>query len=127
MQTVLIDTDVAIDFLRGNESTKSWIAPLWQQSAAFISILTVYELLSGVKPKEQKATEHFISACRVEPVTVAVATLAASEYQQYRQEGITLTSIDCLIAATAKINKHQLATRNIKHYPDKKILYKPAT
>jgi len=34
----------------------------------------------------------------------------------------TLTSLDCLVNATAIINKHKIATRNKEHYPNKEIL-----
>ncbi len=74
MQTVLIDTDVAIDFLRGEPYARDLLLPLWNLSRAYMSVLTIYELFA-----------------------------------------------DCLIASTALLQGHKIATRNIRHHPDKKL------
>ncbi|OGT43466.1 MAG: hypothetical protein A3F42_08165 [Gammaproteobacteria bacterium RIFCSPHIGHO2_12_FULL_37_34] len=122
METVLIDTDIAIDFLRGLLETKNLILPLWENNIAFLSILSVYELYAGMHPKEQEITNHFIHACKIETLSLEITRHGAEIYQHYRKQGLTLTSIDCLIWATAKVKKHKIATRNFKHYPDKNIL-----
>jgi len=44
IQTVLVDTDVAIDFLRGREYAKRFLIPLWKENLAYMGILSVYEL-----------------------------------------------------------------------------------
>lgn len=124
MQTVLIDTDIAIDFLRGVTAAKDLIIPLWEKNIAFLSLLSVYELYAGMLTKEQTITDHFIRACRIEPLTMEITQNAANSYQEYRKRGISLTSIDCLIWATAIMNKHKIATRNLKHYPDKNIIFR---
>ncbi len=69
MQTVLIDTDIAIDYLRGREYARDLLFSLWERSG-----------------------------------------------------GITLTSLDCMINATASIKNHKIATNNTDHYPNKDIL-----
>jgi len=124
MKTVLIDTDIAIDFLRGLNQAKSLITPLWEQNAAFLSLLSVYELYAGMQEKEKTATDNFIRACQIEPLTFEISQKAGELYRFYRKEGLTLTAIDCLIFATAKTQQHLIATRNLRHYPDKKLLYK---
>jgi predicted nucleic acid-binding protein len=118
MQTVLIDTDVAIDYLRGRREAAVIIAPLWEENRAYLSILSVYELYAGMKEKEKNDTETFINACNVEPVTRAVAKTAGELYRKSRAKGMTLSSIDCLIAGTAALGGHRIATRNKDHYPD---------
>ena len=62
MQTVLIDTDIAIDYLRGHKEAIELIAPLWEENRAFLSILSVYELYAGMREKEKDDTEVFIRA-----------------------------------------------------------------
>jgi predicted nucleic acid-binding protein len=44
-------------------------------------------------------------------------------YRKYRAKGVTLTSLDCLIAATASVKGYKVATRNLKHYPEKELLF----
>jgi predicted nucleic acid-binding protein len=118
MQTVLIDTDIAIDYLRGHKEAIELIAPLWEENRAYLSILSVYELYAGMREKEKDDTEVFIKACNIEPVTMKVARTAGELYRKSRATGMTLTSIDCLIAATAVVGRHKIATRNKDHYPD---------
>ncbi len=115
MQTVLLDTDYVIDFLRGKSSI---IIPLLENSIAFLSILSVYELYAGMRPDEELATSNFIQACHIEHVTTDIAKKAGVYRFQNRQRGVTLSIVDCIIAETARANNHQIATHNKKHYPD---------
>lgn len=123
MPAVLIDTDVAIDFLRGLPYALPLLTGLWTSGHAIISVLTVYELTAGMRDVEKASTHNFIDACVVEQVTVEIATNAGELYRKYRAKGITLTSLDCLIAATALVKGYKVATRNVKHYPEKGILF----
>ena len=122
MQTVLIDTDVAIDFLRGEPYAQDLLLPLWEVSRAYLSVLTIYELYAGMKEKERESTDDFIGACLIEPVSQQIAAKGGEWSALYREKGITLTAIDCLIASTALLQGHKIATRNVRHYPDKKLL-----
>ena len=122
MQTVLIDTDVAIDFLRGEPYARDLLLPLWDLSRAYMSVLTIYELYAGMKEKERESTNDFIGACLIEPVTQEIAAKGGEWRTSYREKGITLTAVDCLIASTALLQGHKIATRNVRHYPDKKLL-----
>ncbi len=124
MQAVMIDTDIAIDYLRGMSYAKDLILPLWKTNTAYLSILTVYELHAGMREDEKDDTENFIGACTVEPITIEIAKKGGEIYRHYRRQGITLTSNDCLINATAVVKGHKIATKNKAHYPDKKMLWK---
>lgn len=124
MPTVLIDTDVAIDYLRGIEYAKTLLVPLWEGEGVFLSILSVYELFAGMHPKEAEVTQDFIQACHSEEIDLAVTQKAAEYYQFYRRKGVTLTTVDCLVYATAKLKGHHIATRNIRHYPEHGVLIK---
>ena len=114
MQTVLLDTDYVIDFLRGRSAV---IIPLLKEGVAFLSILSVYELYAGMRSEEKQATDDFIQACQIEPVTLDTAKYAGAARFKYRQNGVTLSIVDCIIAETARLNHHQVATGNKKHYP----------
>jgi len=122
MPTVLIDTDVAIDFLRGEAYAQDLLLPLWELSRAYLSVLTIYELYAGMKEKERQATDDFIGACLIEPASQGIAAKGGEWRAFDRGKGITLTAVDCLIAATAFLQGHKIATRNFRHYPDKKLL-----
>ena len=122
MQTVLVDTDIAIDYLRGLEFARNLLLKLWKHNSAYLSILSVYELYAGMRDDEEGDTENFINACVIENVTLAITKKAGDAYRLNRKKGITLTSIDCLVYATALVKGHRIVTRNNDHYPDKRIL-----
>ena len=124
MHPVIIDTDIAIDYLRGIPYARDLIDKLWDANIAYLSVLSVYELCAGMKEKEKEVTDNFIKACKIELLTHEIAVKGGELYKLYRSKGFTFTSIDCLIAATAILNGYKIATRNIDHYPDKKILLK---
>jgi len=66
---------------------------------------------------------YIIDACTVEPVIPEIACKGGELYRNYRAKGVTLTSLDCLIAATALVKGYKVATRNVKHYPEKGLLF----
>ncbi len=122
MPTVLIDTDVAIDYLRGDPAVQPVVNRLWREGRAALSVLSVFELTAGMRESENTATMNFIAACRVLEVTPEIAVKGGALYRKYRAKGITLASLDCLITATALVSGCKVSTRNVKHYPEKGIL-----
>jgi predicted nucleic acid-binding protein len=122
MPGVLIDTDIAIDFLRGEQYAQPFLSGLWVNGQAALSVLSIYELTAGMRDSEKITTRNFIEACSIEQITTEIALKGGELYRRYRAKGITLTSVDCLIAATAQVRGYKVATRNVKHYPEKGIL-----
>ncbi|HEY6874340.1 MAG TPA: type II toxin-antitoxin system VapC family toxin [Geobacteraceae bacterium] len=123
MPGVLIDTDVAIDFLRGETYAQPLLAGLWREGRAVLSVVTLYELTAGMKESEKVQTHDFIDACTVEQISQDIAFKGGELYRKYRGKGVTLTALDCLIAATAQVKGYKVATRNVRHYPEKGILF----
>ena len=66
MQTVLIDTDIAIDYLRGPKEAAAIMGSLWKNNTAYLSILSVYELYAGMKPAEKDETKEKQKVRRLE-------------------------------------------------------------
>ncbi len=88
MPAVLIDTDVAIDFLRGEAYAQPLISGLWREGRAVLSVLTVYELIAGMREKERGPTLDFIGACNIEEVSTNIAIKAGDLYREYRSKGL---------------------------------------
>ncbi len=122
MSGVLIDTDIAIDYLRGEQAVRPLVDRLWQQGEAYLSVLSVFELTAGMREREQSATMNFVAACSVVEATSDIAAKGGGLYRHYRSKGITLTPLDCLIAATALARGLKVATRNVRHYPEQGLV-----
>ena len=73
---VIIDTDIAIDFLRGDKTVENILSKLWEDNATCISIL-------------------------VKDVSLKIAEYGGGLFKKYRKARIILTTVDCLIMATA--------------------------
>ena len=111
----LVDTDVLVDFFRGDGSAVAFINA--NSSRIILSSIVVAELYAGVKgEKEFTALENFISLFRVIPVTSAIARTGGLYKRDYgKSHGIGLA--DAILAATCEAENAELKTLNIKHYP----------
>lgn len=113
----LIDTDILIDHFHKNEAAEAFLRALSAtDDQPAISVITVTELLGGMREGEEARTEQLLSLFVVLPVNEAVGRQAAAYLRQFRRShGIDLG--DALIAATARLHGAELFTRNVKHYP----------
>jgi predicted nucleic acid-binding protein len=82
MPGVLIDTDVCIDFLRGEAYAKPLLAGMLQNGSAVISVLTLYELLAGMRDREKQPTTNFTDACLIEQVSPEIAVKGGELYRK---------------------------------------------
>lgn len=119
----IIDTDICIDFLKGQSFAVELFKDVLDNEDYFISILTHYELLKGAYNKKQEsAVKRFIDLVDTIGITENIIKTGAELYKKYRKKGITLSDIDCLIMATAKEHNLKIVTRNVKHYPQRELL-----
>lgn len=113
--SLLIDTDVLIDYLRGLEEAVDWLEN--QAGPLYVSAIVVAELFAGVREGEEKdRLGAFIRAFEILPVDGSVAELGGLLRRDYRKSHNTGLA-DALIAATAKRHNTPLVTLNTKHYP----------
>ncbi len=121
---VIVDTDCIIDFFNNYPETASIVERLIKAKLIHISILSIYELYCGAKTKHQHFDiEKISSVSKIEYIDEKIAKEGAFLYQTYRKNGFTLSTVDCLIMATAKVNNLTILTRNLKHYPEKELIY----
>lgn len=119
----IIDTDVCIDFLKGQNFAIELFSNLLLNDDKFLSILTYYELLKGAyTKKEQTVINNFVNSFQILNLNESIIITASEYYKKYRKKGITLSNIDCLIMATAKNYNLKIITRNVKHYPELELL-----
>lgn len=119
MKKVLMDTDILIDFLRGKEAARDYLRGKLQETILCCSVITVAEIYAGMLEKEREKTLALLDGFFILPVTLEIAETAGRFKQSVKPHALELD--DCLIAATAFIEKAVLATRNRKHYPMKEL------
>lgn len=113
----LIDTDIAIDHFHGNRSARDFFEQaLASGEPLYISVVTLTELLAGMRPDEEDLTEKLLSLFTVIEADAAIGRKAGAYLRKYsRSHNLDLG--DALLAATAALTGAELVTRNIKHYP----------
>ena len=122
-EKILIDTDVLIDFLRGNKNAIEFIDKL--SPHIILSPIVIAELYAGVKGENEfSVLDNFISLFRIVSITSEIAKAGGFYKRDFgKSHGVGLA--DAILAATADKEKAGLKTLNIKHYPMIKGL-KPA-
>ena len=112
---MIVDTDVLIWYLRGNEQAQS---VLTQNLPFSISVVTQMELLQGMRSKrelkilQQQWQKWSVSILHITP---EISTRAMFYVQSYAlSHGMQMA--DALIAATALQTGYRLLTANTKHY-----------
>jgi len=112
---VLPDTDVMIDFLRGNPDAGRVLKKYSEH--IILSCIVVAELYAGVKgDRELVILDDLVKAFRVVPIMPSIAKAAGLYCCRFRRShGIGLS--DALIAATTHAENAQLLTLNVKHFP----------
>lgn len=120
---VLVDTDVMVDFLRGDPRAVALVQT--HSARVILSSIIAAELYAGVRGDEELSRlDSLISLFRVVPVSIDLARAGGLYKQHYaKSQGVGLA--DAIIAATAEAENAELKTLNIKHYPMIKGL-KPA-
>lgn len=121
MSRIFIDTDVLIHFLRGHDEVGAAIRTIADKHHACCSVVTVGELIAGMRPAEKTSTYELLDGFEIYDVDFATAELAGTFKRQTKSHQLSLD--DCLIAAAAHLHGDFLYTFNRKHYPMKEIKF----
>ncbi len=126
MADILLDTNIIIGWLRGNEDITKELLNL--RNAGWLichTPITKAEVYWGLRHREEKTTEAFFAACQSLPVTDEVGEKAGRYLAEYHKSH-AVDIADALIAATAYVHKAVLFTLNRRHYPTKDIRFHDA-
>lgn len=113
----LVDTDVAIDFLRQRDYARALLEQWVEDGLLAISTLTHLEIYQGMKASEAEATNAFLDGLLSVVVDVPIARRAGKLLANLRSRGVTVGIADAIIAATALELSVPLLTNNVEHYP----------
>lgn len=116
--SVLVDTSVLIDHLRGRVEARDLLhALVGGGEVVYGSALTRTEILAGVRHGEEGATEALLGVVEWVPVGVEIADRAGVLAQRYLASHGAIDTVDYVIAATVESLAAELLTRNVKHFP----------
>jgi predicted nucleic acid-binding protein len=114
----LLDTTVAVDHLRGDDSAVALLRRLVdEEEPVCASELVRFELLAGVREEELEALEQFFSALSWIPVDESVSRTAGVLARRHRKAHGEIDDVDYLVAATALALDAELLTTNVRHFP----------
>ena len=123
--SLLIDTDVLIDYLRDNPEAVQFLEG--DRRELLISTISVAELYTGIREgAERQALDGFFAAFDLVPVDSSIAQKGGLYRRDYfRSHAVSLA--DALIAATASARSATLVTLNRKHFPMVSDIHIPYT
>jgi predicted nucleic acid-binding protein len=113
--TLLLDTDVLIDYLRGENEAVAYLEDLTE--LLVVSSITVAELYAGVREGgERHILDQFLLVFEHVPIDTNIARQGGLFRREYGpSHGVGLA--DAIIAATAMNRKAKLVTLNKRHFP----------
>lgn len=115
--TVLVDTSVLIDYLRGHHDAAGLLEREREDAPLHASEITRLEILAGMRPAEEAATRSLLSTLVWHPVDTEVAEEAGALGRKWLPSHRAIDGADLAIAATAILTQSRLLTCNIRHFP----------
>jgi|SRR5579862_385401 len=118
MATFLLDTSVIIDVLNNKRNRPALLLELLNAGHLLACCpINITEVYAGLRPKEETATEEFLTSLKYYPITPQAARLAGLLRRDYGRRGTTLNLGDVMIAAVGIENQLTLLTDNVKDFP----------
>ena len=112
---VIIDTDVIISSLRGNEMARQLIKKY--MPSVNISVITEIELYTGAITKSKKdAVAKVLQTHEIIPINKSICDIATRLVKTYNTGNKSLFLPDAFIAATCLHERCRLLTFNVKDY-----------
>ena len=123
--SVLVDTSILIDYLRGHQDAADLLERERAVGALHASEITRLEVLAGMRPAEENQTRSLLSTLRWHPVDAEVAERAGDLGSQWLPGHRGIDGADLAIAATSIMVEARLLTLNVRHFPMFSSLSRP--
>ena len=115
--SVLIDTDVLIEYLRGNAVIVGrLVQEIGKGTRLYFSPVTKTEIVAGLRKGEEEITARLFSLMGCLSIDEDTGRKAGEYMKSYRASH-SVEIADALVAAAAYQNDTPLWTLNRKHYP----------
>jgi predicted nucleic acid-binding protein len=113
--TVVVDTSVLIDVLRGDAAAHGYVRSLGD--VPICSEVTRIEIARGLRTGERTRVEDLFRTLRWVPVDEPIARRAGELGRRWDRHRPGIALADLVIAATAHHVDADLATANVRHFP----------
>lgn len=116
--SVLIDSDIIIEVLRGRDQTivSQWTTLADSSSLILISPITIAEVGAGAFESEFEKIARLFAPLTSVPIDRKIGQLAGELLRRYSKSH-SVRIADAFIAASAVRSEAALWTRNRRHYP----------
>ena len=115
-----LDTDILIEYFRGNEAIKGKIVSLTAGDSLGLVWLTVYEFFKGIfvsgKLGEEKFLQELVESCFILEPSYETAKIGGEIYAGLKKAGRLINDADILIASVVKAHDAVLVTNNEDHF-----------
>ena len=118
---VVLDTDLLVALLRGNEEAIEKVRNIGGQGEACITSITSYELYKGVYLSSNPAknliqVNNLLNNIKILHFDLESSKISAEIYPHLKKKGALTNIMDQMIASIAISKNETLITRNLKHY-----------
>jgi len=114
---IVLDTDILIDILAGEEPWATWFAERLPSRRLATTSINCFELLAGARtPEEANRLRTFLRPLAVLPLDGESANRAADAAGDLRQRGEPLPMADLAVAGVCLELEASLLTRNRRHF-----------
>lgn len=116
--TVIVDTSVLIDHLRGDERAHAALdRARAQHTQISASVLTKVEVFAGMRSSEAEVTRRLLDSLLWLDVDDDLAERAGALASRYLRSHPGIEVVDYIIAATVQRSGALLMTTNLKRFP----------
>lgn len=107
-----------IAHLRGVEDARGWLEQARTTTGRLaVSVVSVAEITGGMRSGARSDVARLLASLQVQAVTEEVGQRAGELMRRHRRSNVGIGLADYLIAATADLGGHDLATLNVRHFP----------
>jgi tRNA(fMet)-specific endonuclease VapC len=115
-----LDTDILIEYFRGNNALKKRIETLKEEDSVGFTWLTIYEFFKGIfisgKLQEETFLKGLATTCTFLETSYEAARIGGEIYATLKKRGELINDADILIAGTVKAHHAVLVTNNAAHF-----------
>ena len=115
-----LDTDILIEYFRGNDAVREKIESLTVEDTIGFTWITIYEFFKGIfasgKLEEEKSLKGLAETCTSLEASYGAVRIGGEVYATLKKRGKLINDADILIASIVKANNAVLVTNNEEHF-----------